>query len=87
MQKGILTQKERNLIKRYLVWCYKTTKEELDKIDRYFTQLIADEFILKQLKGTKNYRSSAGRKEYKGLVGQFKVPKNNVRDFFLTLRE
>jgi len=41
---------EKNLTRRYLIWCYKTTKEELDKIDRYFTQLDVDGFILKQLR-------------------------------------
>ena len=31
-KKRQFTQNEKNLIRRYLVWCYKTTKEELDKI-------------------------------------------------------
>jgi len=56
-------------MRRYLVWCYKTTKEELDKVDRYFTQKIADDFILKKLKGSKEYKL----KDHKGLVDQFKV--------------
>jgi len=76
MRKAKLTQKEKNLLKRYLVWCYKTTKEELDKVDRYFTQLIADDFILKQLKGAKGYKSSAGNKGYKILVDQYKAYMN-----------
>ncbi len=40
---------EINLIRRYLTWCYKTTKEDLDRIDRYYTQDRADQFILDQL--------------------------------------
>jgi hypothetical protein len=40
----------RNLKKRYLVWCYKTTKDALDKIERKFTQSAIDRFILKELK-------------------------------------
>ena len=48
----------RNLIKRYLIWCYKTTKEELDRIDRYFTQYLVDEVILRELKKDKSYLSS-----------------------------
>jgi hypothetical protein len=40
----------RNLKKRYLIWLYKTTKEALDKIERKFTQLEIDAFILKELK-------------------------------------
>lgn len=40
----------RNLKRRYLIWLYKTTKETLDKIERKFTQLDIDKFILKALK-------------------------------------
>lgn len=40
----------KNLKRRYLIWFYKTTKEELDKIERKFTQLEIDRFILKELK-------------------------------------
>jgi len=40
----------RNLKKRYLIWLYKTTKESLDNIERKFTQLEIDAFILKELK-------------------------------------
>lgn len=44
-----LTIEEKKLIRRYLIWCYKTTKEDLDRIDRYFTQLQVDAHVLKQL--------------------------------------
>ncbi|MCD4727274.1 MAG: hypothetical protein K8R46_06410 [Pirellulales bacterium] len=40
---------EKKLVRRYLIWCYKTTKEDLDRIDRYFTQMKADEVILSEL--------------------------------------
>ena len=33
------------LTRRYLLWMYKTTKDELDRIDRKFTQLDVDRFI------------------------------------------
>lgn len=39
----------KNLKKRYLIWLYKTTKESLDRIERKFTQLGIDRFILKEL--------------------------------------
>jgi len=68
-----LTKKEKDLIRRYLVWCYKTTKEECDKIDRYFTQLKADDFMLRQLRKTKEYQSSGGQGTYRNIVDQFKV--------------
>jgi len=52
-----MTKREKDLTRRYLVWCYKTTKEELDKIDRYFTQLEVDKFVLGQLRASKAYRA------------------------------
>ncbi|MDD2752421.1 MAG: hypothetical protein PHN59_04750, partial [Candidatus Omnitrophica bacterium] len=39
----------KNLKKRYLVWFYKTSKEALDKVERKFTQLEIDNFVLKEL--------------------------------------
>ncbi len=44
-----MTPNEKSLIRRYLLWCYKTTKEELDRIDRKFTQLKVDQFVLTEL--------------------------------------
>lgn len=43
-------QDTKNLKRRYLTWLYKTTKEALDRIERKFTQLDIDKFILKELK-------------------------------------
>jgi len=40
----------KNLKKRYLLWMYKTNKEALDRIERKFTQLEIDRFILKELR-------------------------------------
>jgi 23S rRNA maturation mini-RNase III len=45
----IVKQEKKNLIRRYLLWCYKTTKEELDRIDRKFTQLEVDKKMLREL--------------------------------------
>lgn len=50
------TQKEQDLIRRYLVWCYKTSKEELDKTDRYFTQAVVDDYLIERLKNLPEYR-------------------------------
>ncbi len=75
-QKSPLTQNETNLIRRYLIWCYKTTKEDLDKIDRYFTQMKADDLVLQQLKQSKEYRSSKGGKAYQDRIEQFQVYMN-----------
>lgn len=70
-KKQKFTKDEANLITRYLIWCYKTTKESLDRIDRYFTQNYVDQFILKELekknvkfKNDKFSASVAGFNEY-----------------------
>ncbi len=39
-----------SLSKRYLFWLYKTTRDELDKVDRKFMQLAVDNEIYKKLK-------------------------------------
>ena len=57
-KKFSLPQKEQDLTRRYLVWCYKTTKEELDKIDRYFTQALVDDFLIGRLKERSEYKAA-----------------------------
>lgn len=57
----------KNLIRRYLIWAYKTTKESFERIERKTTQLVVDEHILKTL--TKNQKST---KEYEGHIEEFK---------------
>ena len=37
------------LIRRYLLWAYKSTKESFERIERKTTQLIVDEYILDHL--------------------------------------
>ncbi len=51
-----LAQKEQDLVRRYLVWCYKTTKEELDRTDRYFTQAVVDDYLAERLKSLPEYK-------------------------------
>ena len=48
----------KTLTKRYLLWCYKTTKEQLDWIDRKFTQIQVDRYVLKCLLKSKDLKSS-----------------------------
>lgn len=56
----------KNLKKRYLIWLYKVNKEELDRIDRKFTQLDIDKLILKELiKSDKNKRMENLIKDFK----------------------
>jgi hypothetical protein len=56
------------LIRRYLIWAYKSTKESFDRLERKTTQLLADEFILKAM----SQRSGGSDKEYGRLLGEFK---------------
>jgi len=67
-----LIEDEKNLIRRYLIWCYKTTKEDLDKIDRYFTQIKIDNFILEDLISSKGFSREEMGEEYQGLIFDFK---------------
>lgn len=65
-----VSSKEKALIQRYLVWCYKTTKESLDRIDRKFTQVKVDRFILNQIE--KVQLQSQARTDYRLLVEDFR---------------
>src|SRR3989338_509578 len=51
MKKGNnkIPPEEKKLIRRYLIWCYKTTKETVDRVDRKITQLMIDQSLLKNL--------------------------------------
>jgi hypothetical protein len=44
-----INTKAKYLVQRYLIWCYKTTKETLEKVDRKFTQTQVDWFILNHI--------------------------------------
>lgn len=64
-----INAKDKALIQRYLVWCYKTTKESLDRIDRKFTQVKVDRFILSHVE--KIQLKSQSRADYRQLVEDF----------------
>jgi len=59
------------LVRRYLVWCYKTTKEELDRIDRYFTQLKADRYMRPFLTKGVKVTDPGTKAQYLKKVGEF----------------
>jgi len=44
-----LSQEHKNLIRRYLLWAYKSTKESFERIERKTTQLLIDEYLLAHL--------------------------------------
>ncbi len=78
------TPAEKRLIRRYLIWCYKTTKEELERTDRKFTQLAVDEFILDQLRKTSHLIPGAPREKYLQEIKKFKEYRNKKREEALT---
>ncbi len=54
----------KNLKARYLIWLYKTAKEELDRVDRKFTQQEIDNFLLKELKDRLKSLTASQKKSY-----------------------
>jgi hypothetical protein len=62
---------DKALIQRYLLWCYKTTKENLDKIDRKFTQARVDRFILDHIE--KVQFQSKPLSDYRQSIDDFKT--------------
>jgi hypothetical protein len=68
MQKGDI----KNLKFRYLVWLYKTTKEELDRIERKFTQAGIDRKIMHSLRETIDSRKIKSKNEARKFLNDFK---------------
>ena len=75
-----LSPNELNLIRRYLIWCYKTTKEELDRIDRYFTQAKVDEVVLDHLKCEGGRDNFSNQEEFLKEVEDFKTYMKNKQE-------
>lgn len=87
-----ISPKEKALIQRYLIWCYKTTKESLDRIDRKFTQVQVDRFILGQLERSRrqsgpdtrklieDFKSYISNKEREGLEQKFSKGNRTIID-------
>ena len=67
-----LSTEEKDLVRRYLVWCFKTTKEDLDRIDRKFTQLSVDRDMLKDLTSRRLPPRYSGGEGYQHLLEKFK---------------
>jgi len=86
----------KNLKKRYLIWLYKTTKEDWDKVERKFTQLDIDRAILDELnkldsdKRTKSFIEAFANyirnKEKKGLDLKYEGNKLKPEYHFLGLK-
>ncbi|MFA5287167.1 MAG: hypothetical protein WC394_02725 [Candidatus Omnitrophota bacterium] len=86
----------KNLKKRYLVWFYKAAKEALDKVERKFTQVEVDRFILKELRKAdkdgvvetfiRQFEGYIYKKEQEGLKLKFENRKIKPDYLFLTFR-
>jgi len=63
-KKTPLSRAHKALVRRYLLWAYKTTKESFERIERKTTQLIVDEYILGRFKG----RQDAFVEEFKAYI-------------------
>jgi hypothetical protein len=57
---------------RYLLWLYKTTKEEFDRIERKFTQIDIDKKILCDMKENFNSQDLKKKNEARKLLKDFK---------------
>jgi hypothetical protein len=62
----------RSLHKRYLLWLYKTTKDELDKIERKFTQLDIDRRVEKILKVKAASLPKGAKKDLEPFLAEWK---------------
>jgi len=62
----------KNLKFRYLVWLYKTTKEEFDRIERKFTQVDIDKKIMRHMGEHFNSRNLKRKNEARKLLKGFK---------------
>ena len=72
-QKIPQTQFHKDLIRRYLLWFFKTSKEAFERIERKTTQLMVDEYVLKCIKSEGQRVSANSRKKYDELVKEFEL--------------
>jgi len=64
---------EKDLVRRYLIWCYKTTKENFDRIERKFTQVKVDEFIFNRLTSSKRFLFFQENTLYQKQLDEFRL--------------
>jgi len=73
IKKSSQAQAHKDLIRRYLLWFFKTTKESFERIERKTTQLMVDEYVLKCIKTAAHKARVRGRGEYDVLVKEFET--------------
>lgn len=89
-------QEIKSLKRRYLIWLYKTTKEAKDLIERKFTQLEIDRFILRELvnlgkdkkleKFITEFKTYIQSKEREGLILKYEGKRLKPDYHFLVLK-
>jgi hypothetical protein len=79
------TQAHQDLIRRYLLWMFKTTKESFERIERKTTQLMVDEYVLERIKRAGSV-PARGRRKYDGLVKGFETYIKTKREEELKLK-
>jgi len=67
-----MKKNSKHLLRRYLLWCYKMTKEELERIDRKFTQLEVDGFVLRELQKKLAPLKGSAREDFAKKINEFK---------------
>jgi hypothetical protein len=71
--KNAQSQAHQDLIRRYLIWFYKSTRESFERIERKTTQLKVDEYVLKQIKTPGKGISTSDKGAYNSLVQEFEA--------------
>lgn len=72
-KKVSLKQVHKDLIRRYLIWSFKATKESFERIERKTTQLRVDEFVLEHIKTKGQGGLVSNRMKYDDLVKEFEA--------------
>jgi len=60
-----LSSTHKNLVRRYLLWAYKSTKEDFERIERKTTQLAVDQYVFGHF-SKKKYHVPDAFKQYIG---------------------
>ena len=89
--KKTLSRQHQNLIRRYLIWAYKSTRESFERIERKTTQLTVDEFILAYFTKNKmdvpaDFRAYIAQKRKDELKLKFSANKKKLNPEYLYLK-
>ncbi len=66
-----LDSKQKALVRRYLIWAYKSTRESFERIERKTTQIMVDEFVLGKTLAQPSQLTPEGVKVYAKSIEDF----------------